>query len=116
MKMRKEDLREFLIKKNLNEILDEKKVGIIMINSKKINHNNDEFEIFPIIIERNGDDMYIIYNCFFKKEMIIYNKMKSANILDKNDLHFSITKDLKVLDFETNLKKRFLNKKIKYIK
>ena len=65
MKMRKEDLREFLIKKNLNEILDEKKVRIIMINSKKINHNNDEFEIFPIIIERNGDDMYIIYNCFF---------------------------------------------------
>lgn len=29
MKMRKEDLREFLIKKNLNEILDEKKLVLL---------------------------------------------------------------------------------------
>lgn len=112
--MRKEDLREFLTKKNLNEILDETKVGIIMINSKKINHNND-LEIFPIIIERKGD-LYIVYNCFFKREMIIYNKMKSASILDKKDMHFSLTKDLKVSEFEENLKRKFADKNIIYIK
>lgn len=112
--MRKEELKEFLIKKHLNEILDEKKVGIIMINTKKINHNND-FKIFPIIIERKGD-LYIIYNCFFKREMIMYNNMKSANILNNNELHFSLSKDLKISAFEENLKKRFSDKNIIYIK
>lgn len=114
MEIRKEELKEFLMRKHLKGILDEKTVGIIMANSKKISHNN-ELEFFPIIIERKGE-FYIIYNCFFKREMIIYNNMESVSISNKNKLHFSVSKNLKVYDFESNLKKMFSNKKIVYIK
>ena len=113
MEIRKEELKEFLMRKHLKGILDEKTVGIIMANSKKISHNN-ELEFFPIIIERKGE-FYIIYNCLFKREIIIYNDMKSVSILNESKIHFSVSKNLKISDFENALKQKFSSKKIIYI-
>ena len=114
MEIRKEELQKFLEEKKLRELLNEKNVGIIMVNSKKINHNS-EIEFFPMIIEKKGK-FYIIYNCFFKIEIIIYNNLKNIKIFNKNELNFSVSKNLKVSEFEKNLKEKFSKKTIIYIR
>ena len=114
MEILKDELKNFLKEKNLQDLLNEHNVGVIMVNSKKINHDS-EIEFFPMIIEKKGE-FYVIYNCLFKREIIIYNDMKSVSILNESKIHFSVSKNLKISDFENALKQKFSSKKIIYIK
>lgn len=110
MYIRNVELKNFLIEKKINSIMEEKSIAILMINSKKINYNN-KIEIIPLIIERKVKS-YILYNYLLEEKLIIGDNFEVEN----GKCTFSISKDFKILDFEKNLKRKFLNKKIIYIK